>query len=210
MTVKRAEEPWGQGFLYVRVLRRDIKETLGLFRNVFPKVVIRANKFEFQDELDLDSVSDPLPELEIMGHDFPRWASLKLSRTQSLVLISDRNDIQLGALADSLKELLNKRRRLRFLTMPWMLLPLSLLTLANLAIGVSDLLPEPGSSVTISAIILAGCAYSWWTLRRRVAIAHLTDSRVGFLERNRDQIILALISATLGAAISALAILLAR
>ena len=211
--MKKVEEPWGQGFLFVRVFRRDISEALGLFRNVFPKVVIRANKFEFEDEAGLEKVGEPLLELEIMGHQFPRWASLKLSRTQSLVLISDRNDIKLRGLAGSLIDLLNKRRRLRYLTMPWILLPLFVLTAANLAIGVFDFLPEPAStvaSVTISAVILAGGAYSWWALRRRVAITHLTDARSGFLGRNRDRIILVLISATLGAFLSALVILLTR
>jgi hypothetical protein len=212
-TMRRVAEPWGQSFLFVRVFRRDIKEALGLFRKVFPRIVLRANRFELQDEAALDALVEPIFDLEIMGHDFPRWASLALSRSQSQVFISDKNDVQLRGLADTLKELLNKRRRLRFLTMPLVLIPLSLLTVANLAIGVFDLLPKPASTVaslTISAVILAGAGYSWWALRKRHAITHLTDSHEGFLSRNRDHIILALISGGFGAGLSAIVILLTR
>jgi hypothetical protein len=208
--VKKVPEPWGEGFLFVRLVRRDIRDALASFRNVFPNIALRANKYELQHESDLDGLAEPILDLQIMGHDFPRWAALALFRSQSQVLISDRNDAQLRGLADALRALLNRRRRLRFLTMPWMLLPLSLLTAANLAIVAFDLLPEPGSAVAISGVILAGAAYSWWALRRRVVIPQLADSRGGFLRRNRDQIILALISAAFGAGLSAVVILLVR
>lgn len=191
--MERIKKSWIREYPLLRLYRQDVEEIVNLFKSNYEKFEIIADRFKLNDFSEVDEIKkNVITNFSINAYD--PYLSLELSNSRATLYISDEENIKLRGLDSKINDILSKRKSLlRFFVIPWVIGCLAgwnfkfIMTL----LFVRKMILQP--LMIILAFIL------WWTCGmhlefRQHSLIYLKDSQ-GFLERNKDQLIVGLILA---------------
>lgn len=181
----------------------DLSDIDAVFRKECARVVITTPGTEWESVDDLARLSNKplLHELTFQGHD--PYVRLEFRPFMIEIYLSDKRDTRQRGIESLLRGVVTRRASLFG---SWQL---NLITWALLGLGYLSLLalPRPWGAVALGAASFAAAATAVASFRsalRRYSSIHLVlaASRVGFWTRSRDGLLVALIAALAGAAVT--------
>lgn len=199
--MEKVANPLLKKYPIMRLYKSDLEKIFNLFKDQFPKLEIVADGFKLNDFSELSKINkQEIVEFKITGRD--PYLQLDFSRYSASIYLSDEDDIKLRGLADKIGDILSDRKSyLRFFANPW---SPNLLTLIWI---IFVYLSKTPFVFSLPVFLLFVCLWLFWGFRidtQKHSLIYLYDhsSASNFLKRNKDNILLSVLSALIGGIIT--------
>lgn len=205
--MKRIGKAQNQKLKPVYLFKDDISDLLEIFYRGCKKVEIEAAGYQLENLQELEKLSnETINELRIVGH--APLISLHFGPSSVYLFIDEDTHHQLG-LFEEIKSFVNsKRRKLSWLTQS-SLGPGLLVGLAFKFIPLNKNELTTYSVLLVSSMFILAIFWGWWSFHsyfKKYSIIYTKRTRKdgSFFQRKKDELVLAVISASIGAAITLL------
>jgi hypothetical protein len=186
-----------------RLYLNDVEELVGVLSKVLRDVRIKADGYEVTDPADLPKLGRQIKDFTLSG--FDPYVVVSLKPNQVSVYCEDGHDALGAGLLAQVEDVLRRRRA----AFGW-LRPVHLMLLSLILLGASLLIPSGFPKVLVVVVGLPLACFlivlNLWTARRdtssrgRVYTSRSGD-RVGWIQRNGDAALIALVAAVIGSAV---------
>ena len=188
----------------LRLYKSDLEKIFKLFKDHYPEIEIVADGFKLDDFSELSKINkQEIFDFEISAHN--PFLSVDFSRNSARIYLSDEDDIKLRGLADKIADILSERKSyLRFFANPW---TPNLICLIGFIL-IFSLSKEVKTPLYLFPfyILFIGLWYFWGIkiATKKHSLIYLYDysSAPSFFKRNKDRILLAILSAAIGGIIT--------
>lgn len=196
--MKKREQSLSQEFKPMKLYYEDLEEIYDVFKEHPGEVKFDADTYELENLNEvLDIKKDDFTDFKIYAHN--PYVSLDFSKNSIRLYISDDTPFQRG-LFEKLKTVLKKKERYFISSL------FSYYAYALLIVVMSTLSYWENRYITYSIGASAAFFYALYTMYvfkwRSIIVPSHRSSRPNFLQRNKDQIILVIISAIIGGLVS--------
>jgi hypothetical protein len=207
--MKKVRKSLRKKYPIMRVYKSDLEKIFNLFKDHYPKIEIVADGFKLDDISELSKIDkQEIVEFSISAYDekfFGNSISVDFSKDSTTVHLDDEDDIKARGLATQIGDILSNRKSyLRFFTNFGIGLPLYSVFLILILSFFKGSSTERG--LLLLANILLFVVWLFLGLRldmKKHSLIYLYDnsSASGFFKRKKDDILLSVISALIGALI---------
>lgn len=212
--MEKIQKSYRKKYPILRIFKQDIKEIADIFKQNYEKIKIVADGYQLNDISEIDNIKkQEITDLEIScgGYSLESgyYTGLILSFSQDSAYISVYNDEDVKALgvASKIDTILSRRENkiLNLLVSYWMFLVFNVIIWLVIWLFPSNEneILKPALLIFILLIVLFWMIWNWKVDTKKYSLIYLYDSKApGFFKRNRDNIILVIISAVAGGIIT--------
>jgi hypothetical protein len=202
--MEKVKQPFRKEYPILRLYKSDLEEIFNLFKDNYQKIEIVADGFKLDDISELNKIKkQEIVDCKIFAPD--PYLYVEFLRISAIIYLSDEDDLTQRGLADKIGEILSRRKSpLRFLVTLWAEIPFLLIYFVLLFL-IKDI---KVAGITLLGFILFISLWGIWGYRvntKKHSVIYLYDpSASGFFKRNKDNILISVISALMGGFITLL------
>jgi hypothetical protein len=201
--MEKIKKPLRMNYPIVRLYKSDLDKIFNLFKDNYPKIEIVADGFKLDDISELSKIKkQEIVDFEISAYN-PRL-SVDFSGNSASIYLSDEDDIKLRGLAAQIGDILSKRKSpLRFLASFWLEIPIGMIALLIYFNALSLIKDTKFQVMALLGFVLFMILFGILGHRieeKKHCLIYLYDrsSAPGFFKRNKDNILIIVISALIG------------
>lgn len=201
--MEKIKKYYSKPYPMLRLFKQDIEQLLKVFQENCKKVEICAEGYKLDDICEMDKIKkEGIVNFSISGMD--PHLSLDLSEHSARLYLSDEDDITLRGLESKIDLILSprKRRVLSFFGSFWMILLLP--AMLGLAIASFPFREYKVQGATLIIFIILLYVLSFKMPFKKYSLIYWADTSLahGFFRKNKENILIAIISAFFGAVIT--------
>ena len=210
--MEKVEKPLIKKYPILRLYKSDLEEIFNLLKGNYPEIEIVADGFKLDDFSELSKIDKKeIVDFKITADDPEEFLktlaliSVDFSRDSAVISLSDEDDIKQRGLAAQIGDILSHRKScLRFFANPW---TLSLLALIPIILILSLIKEVKTQLYSFPFLVLFIVLLDFWAFKidsRKHCLIYLYDrsSAPGFFKKNKDSILISVISALMGGIIT--------
>ena len=201
----RKNVSYSKNYSALKLFREDLDEIINIFKNNFSEFDIEIDEYIIDDISEIDEIKkEKTNRLSIETYE-NGYSYLNLFKNYAILNISDKNDTKLLGVFHQLDELISKKEYtfLKIITSSWVFYVM----VTTIVIGLYTILWSNTLLISFIIIIIPFLLILLiilidfhMTLKKHsiIYLIHST-SKIGFFERNKDQLSIGLICAIVGA-----------